>query len=234
MLELQRVLSQGPSSTYASQWNHRGAVLDASGAIRRSARLKSAVSTIEPSSSSIASGQHMTLRRAQIRSGPRRALNSSSQAKVKSNDERAPAASESQLYKCSSHLRRNSLSTASTAGGGTRTSSWSAKDDEVLIQARAQGLNWNQISPKHFPMKSANACRKRHERLMERQNAEQWDGVKLDILSQAYMDARREMWCVLAARVGEKWTLVEQKVWTNSYQVLKHTNKSSQSVWKRA
>jgi hypothetical protein len=110
----------------------------------------------------------------------------------------------------SSH--RNSVSTASAAGGGTRSSSWSAKDDETLIQARAQGLNWNQISPKHFPQKSANACRKRHERLMERQNAEQWDGVKLDILAQAYMEARREMWSILAARVGEKWTLVEQKV----------------------
>jgi hypothetical protein len=110
----------------------------------------------------------------------------------------------------SSH--RNSISTASAAGGGTRSSSWSTKDDEVLIQARAQGLNWNQISPKHFPQKSANACRKRHERLMERQNAEQWDGVKLDILAQAYMEVRREMWGILAARVGEKWTLVEQKV----------------------
>jgi hypothetical protein len=107
---------------------------------------------------------------------------------------------------------RNSVSAASAAGGGTRSSSWSAKDDDTLIQARAQGLNWNQISPKHFPQKSANACRKRHERLMERQNAEQWDGVKLDILAQAYMEARREMWSILAARVGEKWTLVEQKV----------------------
>lgn len=47
---------------------------------------------------------------------------------------------------------------------------------------------------------------------MERQNAEQWDGVKLDILAQAYMEVRREMWTVLANRVGEKWQLVEQKV----------------------
>lgn len=109
---------------------------------------------------------------------------------------------------------RNSISTASAAGGGggTRSSSWSAKDDETLIQARAQGLNWNQIAPKHFPVKSANACRKRHERLMERQNAEQWDGVKLDVLAQAYMEVRREMWSILAARVGEKWQVVETKV----------------------
>lgn len=111
----------------------------------------------------------------------------------------------------SSH--RNSISTASAAGGGTRSSSWSTKDDETLIQARAQGLNWNQIAPKHFPSKSPNACRKRHERLMERQNAEQWDGgVKLEDLARAYMEVRREMWSILASRVGEKWTLVEQKV----------------------
>jgi hypothetical protein len=47
---------------------------------------------------------------------------------------------------------------------------------------------------------------------MERQNAEQWDGVKLGDLAQAYMAVRREMWSILAARVGEKWMLVEQKV----------------------
>jgi hypothetical protein len=110
----------------------------------------------------------------------------------------------------SSH--RNSISAASAAGGGTRSSSWSTKDDETLITARAQGLNWNQIAPKHFPSKSPNACRKRHERLMERQNAEQWDGVKLEVLASAYMDVRREMWSILANRVGEKWQLVEQKV----------------------
>jgi len=108
---------------------------------------------------------------------------------------------------------RNSFSAASAAGGsGTRSSSWSTKDDETLIQARAQGLNWNQIAPKHFPAKSPNACRKRHERLMERQNAEQWDGVKLNELAQAYMEVRREMWSLLASRVGEKWQLVELKV----------------------
>jgi hypothetical protein len=47
---------------------------------------------------------------------------------------------------------------------------------------------------------------------MERMNAEQWDGVKLDVLAQAYMEVRRDMWSLLAARVGEKWQLVETKV----------------------
>ncbi|KAF2254861.1 hypothetical protein BU26DRAFT_418099 [Trematosphaeria pertusa] len=124
---------------------------------------------------------------------------------------------------------RGSVSTASAAGG-TRSSSWSAKDDETLIQARAQGLNWNQIAPKHFPQKSPNACRKRHERLMERQNAEQWDGVKLDVLAAAYMDVRRDMWGLLAARVGEKWQLVEQKCMEKG---LKNLNQAYRSAQKK-
>jgi hypothetical protein len=56
---------------------------------------------------------------------------------------------------------------------------------------------------------------------MERQNAEQWDGgVKLEVLSQIYMEVRREMWIILAARVNEKWQLVEQKVSLRSLIVL--------------
>ncbi|EOA81444.1 uncharacterized protein SETTUDRAFT_99126 [Exserohilum turcica Et28A] len=122
---------------------------------------------------------------------------------------------------------RHSVSTASAAGG-TRSSSWSTKDDETLIQARAQGLNWNQIGPKHFPSKTPNACRKRHERLMERQNAEQWDGVKLEVLAQAYMEVRREMWSLLAARVGEKWQLVETKCMEKGLKNLTQACRSAQ------
>ncbi|UPX13942.1 lipoamidase activity [Ascochyta rabiei] len=125
---------------------------------------------------------------------------------------------------------RSSISTASAAGGSTRSSSWSAQDDEALIQARTQGLNWNQIAPKHFPSKSPNACRKRHERLMERMNAEQWDGVKLDVLAQAYMDVRREMWSLLAARVNEKWQLVETKCMEKG---LKNLSQAARSASKK-
>jgi hypothetical protein len=57
------------------------------------------------------------------------------------------------------------LANMSAAAEGTRSSSW---DDDILIQARAQGLNWNQIAQKHFPNKSPHACRKRYERLMVR------------------------------------------------------------------
>jgi hypothetical protein len=101
--------------------------------------------------------------------------------------------------------RRTSFTSTSTAKPQINKfrDDWLAKDDKILVQARAQGLNWNQISAKHFPTKSANLCRKRHEGLTLAED---------DLIAQAYMEARRDMWSILAARVGEKWTLVEQKV----------------------
>ena len=89
---------------------------------------------------------------------------------------------------------------------------WSAADDEILLRARASGLNWQPIANKHFPNKTANACRKRHERLIERRNAEDWDNVKFEQLAQEYMACRREMWEILASRLGERWPVVEAKV----------------------
>ncbi|PHH70961.1 hypothetical protein CDD82_6820 [Ophiocordyceps australis] len=68
------------------------------------------------------------------------------------------------------------------------------------------------IRDAHFPCKTANACRKRHERLMERKGADDWDARKLQRLAREYMAMRREIWSGLAARTGEKWHIVEQKV----------------------
>ena len=95
-----------------------------------------------------------------------------------------------------------------------RTSApWAAEDDKILMEARAQGQNWAPIAELHFPRKTPNACRKRHERLMEKRNADSWDGtVKVEDLARAYMDCRKEMWKILAEKVNEKWELVEIKV----------------------
>jgi hypothetical protein len=92
------------------------------------------------------------------------------------------------------------------------TSIWTAEDDETLMAARAQGMNWQPIANSHFPNKSGNACRKRHERLMEKRNAEDWDGIKLERLAVEYMAVKKEMWSMLAIRLGEKWQNVEAKV----------------------
>ena len=86
------------------------------------------------------------------------------------------------------------------------------------MRARQQGMNWQPIASTYFPAKTANACRKRHERLMEKRNsAENWDNGKMEHLAKAYADVREEMWKVLAERVGEKWQVVEAKVHFTSY-----------------
>ena len=78
-------------------------------------------------------------------------------------------------------------------------------------------MNWQPIANHHFPHKTANACRKRHERLIERRQVEDWDAEKLERLAMEYETVRREMWEVLAARLGEGWKTVEAKVSTESY-----------------
>jgi hypothetical protein len=89
---------------------------------------------------------------------------------------------------------------------------WNPQDDQTLMAARAQGMNWAPIQQAYFPSKTPNACRKRHERLMERRSADDWDGLKLETLAKNYMGMRREIWSGLAAQTGEKWNVVEQKV----------------------
>jgi len=96
--------------------------------------------------------------------------------------------------------------------GTRKTSIWTPEDDEILMAARAKGNDWKTIATNNFPEKTSNACRKRHERLMERRNAEDWGGPKLETLSKEYMAVRREMWSLLADRVGEKWQIIEAKV----------------------
>lgn len=89
---------------------------------------------------------------------------------------------------------------------------WSTADDEILLRARASGLNWQPIASRNFPNKTANACRKRHERLIERRHVDDWDNAKLELLAQEYLACRKEMWEMLADRLGERWNVIEAKV----------------------
>lgn len=52
---------------------------------------------------------------------------------------------------------------------------WTEEEDKFLLHARKSGLDWNQIQHLRFPHKTDNACRKRHERLPARRNAEEQD-----------------------------------------------------------
>src|ERR1051325_555718 len=74
------------------------------------------------------------------------------------------------------------------------------------------GKNWNQIQREAFPGKTGNACRKRHERLMERRGQNDFDNRKLERMSKEYMSMRKEIWQPLAQRCGEKWNVVEAQV----------------------
>ncbi len=116
---------------------------------------------------------------------------------------------------------------------------WSPENDDLLIRARQEGLNWEPIASLWFPDKSANACRKRHKRLMENLNisdgADLWDGVKMETLAKAYVDVRERMWKLLAERLGEKWQNVEAKVYHPTCDSTKYemTDKCS-SAWRKA
>lgn len=101
-----------------------------------------------------------------------------------------------------------SMPTSHRASSGA----WAPHEDQQLLAARMQGLNWGQIKETYFPSKTPNACRKRHERLMERKGSDDWDQRKLQRLAKEYMGMRKEIWSGLAARTGEKWGVVEQKV----------------------
>lgn len=89
---------------------------------------------------------------------------------------------------------------------------WNPEDDRTLVTLRAAGKNWNQIQRDAFPAKTGNACRKRHERLMERRGQNEFDNRKLERLCKEYMTMRKEIWQPLASRCGEKWNVVEMQV----------------------
>jgi len=92
---------------------------------------------------------------------------------------------------------------------------WNQEDDRALLQLRAMGKNWNQIQREAFPGKTGNACRKRHERLMERRGQNDFDNRKLERMSKEYMSMRKEIWTPLAQRCGEKWNVVEAQCMSN-------------------
>jgi hypothetical protein len=89
---------------------------------------------------------------------------------------------------------------------------WPPEADEMLMAARARDMNWGPIQQTYFPNKSANACRKRHERLMSKKSAATCTGRRMEKIAHSYMEMRKETWSPLAAQTGEKWTVVEQKV----------------------
>ncbi|CAG8973084.1 hypothetical protein HYALB_00009388 [Hymenoscyphus albidus] len=107
------------------------------------------------------------------------------------------------------------------------TGAWSPADDQTLMQARQANMNWGPIKTMYFPSKTPNACRKRHERLMEKRNVDEWDHLKLENVAKNYMAMRKEIWAGLAEATGEKWTVVEQKCMTQGLKNIQQAARSS-------
>ena len=74
-------------------------------------------------------------------------------------------------------------------------------------------MDWGLIATKYFAQRTAIACRKRHERLVEMlNNSESRESSRMEKLSKAYIDLREQVWTILADRVGENWQILEAKV----------------------
>jgi hypothetical protein len=106
---------------------------------------------------------------------------------------------------------RSATNTFTTDKARAASKIWSPQDDALLLSAHTQGLKWRDIA-RYFPGKTGNACRKRHERVMQQRSPDSWDAVKLENLAKEYMGMRKEIWGELARRTGEKWKVVEAKV----------------------
>ena len=124
--------------------------------------------------------------------------------------------------------------TSPTSPSGNRSAGpWNAADDAQLKKARHQGMNWQPIATQFFPTKSANACRKRHERLMDKaQSTEAWDQSKVEHMARIYCELRETMWTMIASKMNESWKVVEAKVCTLSLRSQLLLTKLI-SVWKK-
>ncbi|KIX01668.1 uncharacterized protein Z518_09394 [Rhinocladiella mackenziei CBS 650.93] len=91
-----------------------------------------------------------------------------------------------------------------------QSSPWTAEEDNILLDAKSQGLAWEEIKIKHFPNKSGNACRKRHERLLAKARKTDWDEARVQKLVNCYSRCREQIWRQLSDQVGERWDEVEK------------------------
>ncbi|KAK0747412.1 hypothetical protein B0T21DRAFT_354283 [Apiosordaria backusii] len=110
---------------------------------------------------------------------------------------------------------------------------WSAADDRTLVLARSRGKHWLELQQTYFPTKTANACRKRYERLMERRGAFDQDSQRLERISHEYMALRKQMWTPLADRVGESWEVVEAACMSAGIRTIQSNARSHTNRWRR-
>jgi hypothetical protein len=89
---------------------------------------------------------------------------------------------------------------------------WAKEEDDVLIEAKSQGMSWEEIHRQHFPGKSANACRKRHERVLAKMKNSDWDEGRIQKVIEAYNRYRLVIWAPVCDDLGEELSDVEKVV----------------------
>jgi hypothetical protein len=89
---------------------------------------------------------------------------------------------------------------------------WNNDEDSVLMEAKLKGMSWEEIHRQHFPGKSANACRKRHERVLAKVRNTNWDEARIQRVTDAYHKHRSSIWAPLCNELGESLSDVEKVV----------------------
>jgi hypothetical protein len=89
---------------------------------------------------------------------------------------------------------------------------WSNEEDTVLLDAKNRGKSWEEIHRQHFPGKSANACRKRHERVLAKMRNTDWDDARIQRVTDAYNRHRHLIWQPMCKELNESLTDVEKVV----------------------
>jgi hypothetical protein len=79
---------------------------------------------------------------------------------------------------------------------------WTPEEDNVLLNAKTRGLAWEEIHTRHFPGKSGNACRKRHERLLHRARKSDWDDSLIQRCTEVYIRKSPSFWKEVAQEIG--------------------------------
>ena len=89
---------------------------------------------------------------------------------------------------------------------------WNNDEDTVLLDAKNRGKSWEEIHRTHFPGKSANACRKRHERVLAKMRNTDWDDARVQKVTEAYNRHRQMIWAPLCKELNESLSDVEKVV----------------------
>lgn len=92
------------------------------------------------------------------------------------------------------------------------------------------GLTWAEIQEDYLQSKTANACIERHKWLMMTWSANGWDYNRMQTLAKEYMSMHEEIWSGLAARVGEKWRVIEEKCMSRDPETSQNTTHEAGTI----